>query len=151
MGLDMYLQAQRYVSGWHFRKDAAFEAIVKAANLEPTDRAPSITVSANVAYWRKANHIHRWFVDNVQGGVDECQEAYVDRDQLQELVDLCKQVQAEPDKAKMLLPPQAGFFFGSTEIDEEYWVDLADTVEQLERVLNDPKLADVDFFYHSSW
>lgn len=26
-------------------------------------------------YWRKANHIHAWFVNNVQDGIDECQES----------------------------------------------------------------------------
>lgn len=25
-----------------------------------------------IAYWRKANAIHRWFVDNVQNGTDDC-------------------------------------------------------------------------------
>ena len=25
-----------------------------------------------IASWRKANAIHKWFVDNVQDGVDDC-------------------------------------------------------------------------------
>jgi len=45
-----------------------------------------------VAYWRKANHIHNWFVRTVQDGQDECQRSYVSREQLQELVDLCRRV-----------------------------------------------------------
>ena len=42
-----------------------------------------------VGYWRKANAIHNWFVQNVQDGKDECQESYVDSSKLQELYDAC--------------------------------------------------------------
>ena len=41
----------------------------------------------DVAYWRKANHIHQWFVENVQGGVDDCKEYYASRKQLKKLLD----------------------------------------------------------------
>lgn len=40
-----------------------------------------------IAYWRKANHIHQWFVENVQGGEDDCQEYRVSREQLQALLE----------------------------------------------------------------
>lgn len=30
------------------------------------------SIMTEIAYWRKANHIHKWFVDNVQYGVDDC-------------------------------------------------------------------------------
>lgn len=42
-----------------------------------------------VAYWRKANQIHNWFVKNVQGGNDDCGEYKVTVDQLESLLDLC--------------------------------------------------------------
>jgi hypothetical protein len=47
-----------------------------------------------VGYWRKANAIHKWFVENVQDGEDDCRHAYVNREQLQELLDTCKKVKA---------------------------------------------------------
>ncbi len=68
-----------------------------------------------VMYWRKANHIHGWFVDNVQQGRDECQESYVETDQLKELRDLCKKVLET--KNTDLFPLTAGFFFVSTDVD----------------------------------
>ena len=46
----------------------------------------------DAAYWRKANQIHRWFVENVQDGIDECQESDVSLGQLIELRDACKKV-----------------------------------------------------------
>ena len=45
--------------------------------------------TTEVAYWRKANAIHRWFVNNVQDGIDECQETIVTRNQLFTLLQIC--------------------------------------------------------------
>lgn len=45
-----------------------------------------------VMYWRKANAIHKWFVENVQGGNDDCGTYEVYPEQLFELRDLCKRI-----------------------------------------------------------
>ena len=45
-----------------------------------------------VAYWRKANAIHKWFVDNVQKGKDDCKEYRVTRRNLLDLCDLVSDV-----------------------------------------------------------
>ena len=45
-----------------------------------------------VAYWRKANAIHKWFVENVQDGVDDCGRYEVTKEQLQELLKICLMV-----------------------------------------------------------
>ena len=49
-------------------------------------------IEEEVAYWRKANAIHKWFVENVQDGEDDCKPYYVSREKLRELVNLCKKV-----------------------------------------------------------
>ena len=56
--------------------------------------------SAELAYWRKANQIHKWFVDNVQEGVDNCGEYYVSHEKLQELLDTVNNVLADTRKAE---------------------------------------------------
>jgi len=43
-------------------------------------------------YWRKANHIHGWFVDNVQDGQDDCKQYYVDLDAISQLRVVCEKV-----------------------------------------------------------
>ena len=48
-----------------------------------------------VAYWRKANAIHGWFVRNVQDGIDECQESKVSREELTALLDICLEIADE--------------------------------------------------------
>ena len=45
-----------------------------------------------VANWRKANHIHQWFVDNVQDGEDDCGLYEVTKEKFEELLNICKEV-----------------------------------------------------------
>ena len=50
------------------------------------------SIIETIADWRKANHIHKWFVDNVQDGVDDCETYEVTKEQLINLLDVCKKV-----------------------------------------------------------
>lgn len=50
------------------------------------------TIFEQIGYWRKANHIHKWFVDNIQDGVDECDTYEVTKEQLEDLLSVCKKV-----------------------------------------------------------
>ena len=45
-----------------------------------------------VGYWRKANAIHKWFVDNVQDGVDNCEKYLLTKEKLQGLYDICEEL-----------------------------------------------------------
>ena len=154
MGLDMYLTAKKYMSKYFDAADSAKIASVNElfgiAGEEDGDYGAQ-EVIFRVAYWRKANAIHQWFVDNVQDGVDECQEAYVPREKLEELLALCKEIIAEPKKGEELLPTQGGFFFGGTDYDEYYMQDIKQTADRMEKLLADPAFAKSDFYYQSSW
>jgi hypothetical protein len=147
MGLDMYLHAKRFV--WHNETEAATKALTplfpEAAGFEIKG------VEIEAAYWRKANAIHGWFVKHCQGGVDECQETEVSKEQLTALKDACLACLEDPAKIPDLLPPQEGFFFGGTEIDSYYITDLQDTVITLDKILKNEALLKWDFFYRSSW
>lgn len=95
MGLDMYLMKETYVKNWnHQSPEERHEVTVKRGGKVRPDIKPERVsrVVEQVAYWRKANAIHQWFVDNVQDGVDDCRRSYVDREDLRNLVDLCKKV-----------------------------------------------------------
>lgn len=149
MGLDMYLTAKRYV--WkHLDEEQSLQGElnkVMEEELCSTDMRVS-EVSVNAFYWRKANAIHNWFVCNVQGGEDDCKEYYVGHGALEELLSSCRQ--ALETKDYEILEPKGGFFFGSTEIDEEYWRDIEDTAKGLEKVLK-LDTSKWDFYYRSSW
>lgn len=95
-----------------------------------------------IAYWRKANAIHDWFLEYYNLPEDfNCQDQEVTAECLQELVDTCKFVLSkryEPEAeevAETNLPTAGGFFFGGTDYDEYYYLKLEDTVEQLEKVI----------------
>jgi hypothetical protein len=165
-----------FVCAWDFEKEPDAEADVYAQLLKDTglprcEGSPMATlyadrVEVNVAYWRKANAIHRWFVDVVQGGVDECQASEVTRDQLDALRLACQDDDGELVKqhilqegdmvvqgtevAEELLPTSAGFFFGSTDYDEYYVEDLRDTVKQITAVLENVP-AEATLVYRASW
>jgi len=156
MGLDQYLSASKYVSDSEFRDDntrEAFSAVLAAVNGEGFvgGMVPTATITLSVGYWRKANQVHGWFVNNCGGGVDECQRMYVTREHLTDLLNTCLTVKAGgAEVAAELLPPSDGFFFGSNEIDEWYWQDIDNTIEQLGRILEQVP-ADWDFQYQASW
>lgn len=164
MGLDQYLYARKFVSGTNYGRDAEgnytseqneeFNKIIEAQGLtreDLRDDIPSATIELSVAYWRKVNAVHQWFVDECGDGEDNCQPYYVPREKLVELRDLCQQVLDNPEDAEELLPTQGGFFFGSTEFDEYYIADVKDTVQKLDKVLNNSKFAEWDFQYQASW
>lgn len=146
MGLDMYLRAHRYLSSHDETEKALSE---KAAALVGFESPFEVrTVSALAQYWRKANAIHRWFVMNVQSGVDDCREYDVNREDIDALIALCDR--ALETRESSFLPPKDGFFFGSTEIDEYYWNDLKQTRDGLRVVLE--KLPPGCWLtYQSSW
>jgi hypothetical protein len=149
MGLDMYLTAKRYV--WkHLDEEQSLQSElnkVMEEELCSTDMRVS-EVSVNAFYWRKANAIHKWFVDNVQGGEDNCREYWVDAKQLVRLKDICESVLNTKDVG--LLPSEDGCFFGSTEYDDWYFKELQDTVDGLEKVLQ-LDTSKWDFYYRASW
>jgi hypothetical protein len=164
MGLDMYLHAKKYVEkiDWNKLRDLDLDMdsdeaitplwndIVETAGMKDiaTD-IYGVNVEVTAAYWRKSNQIHKWFVDNVQGGEDNCGEYYVSKDKLKELRETCRQALFAKDPS--LLPPQAGFFFGSYDIDEWYWEDIKRTIKKLDRLFELSDFDQLSFYYNSSW
>lgn len=164
MGLDMHLRRKTilnrdYVKGeddvWRWINPDGF--VFEGVPLLPKGKDGIEEIIEEAMYWRKANAIHSWFVTNVQDGEDECRPHYVSVEQLQSLVDTCKRVLENRERAGELLPPQSGFFFGSTDIDEYYFQDLQRTVDQLEPLIQFEKdnaktnKHYVSYEYQSSW
>lgn len=163
MGLDMYLYAEKWVPFRNFDEESKsnqkFDKLVEFAELdELVDKKQgyiSAYVKVQIGYWRKANAIHKYFVDKCADGKDECQEIDVYRETLVALKDICGQLSLTKDmeQAKELLPPQSGFFFGNTEIDEYYFNDVEYTYNLLNKILE--KIPednyDYEFIYRASW
>lgn len=174
MGLDMYLSARKYISGWessYARNEEAakagrkevelFDSVIGAIGLERDDisvEMPAMNISIEVAYWRKANAIHNWFIENVAyENIDNCEPMRVEREQLSDLVEVLGEIVAlgdAPDrmeKANEILPTEGGFFFGSTEYDEYYWESILWSYKKLKGIIDNPKFDGFDFQYQASW
>ncbi len=149
MGLDMYLDKRTYVQHWEHNGDDNYEVKVTKGG-KPTKIDPKKVkyIIEEAGYWRKQNQIHRWFVENVQNGIDNCGDYYVSKDDLKTLLDLCQKVKADHSLADSLLPSASGFFFGGTEYDEWYFDGIDNTIQILEEALEDENGS---FYYSSSW
>lgn len=143
MGLDMYLSGYKYL----WRDDDTRKKIKKQLK---SSYDPKYVV-LELMYWRKANAIHKWFVDNVQEGEDDCKERLVSIDDLKQLLSVVNSVLQDTSLAEQLLPPVGGFFFGSTAVDEWYWKDLENTRDRLNELLSSPDIEELDIYYQSSW
>jgi len=178
MGLDMYLYKKTYVKNWkHNPPEEQHKITVLKGGKPRTDIKPErITyLEEEVAYWRKFNALHSWFVANCANGLDDCQEIYIGEDKLEDVLNLLKKVQEVlnssqlvkkvvkgwngedeeleifscEDEVKELLSPEEGFFFGSTEIDKWYKEDVDSTVTLLENLLKEE--GNGEYYYRASW
>lgn len=108
----------------------------------------------SVLYWRKCNQIHQWF-DNLVGGVENCGNYPVTIDDLKQLRNDCQRVLDNHALAEEVLPVMSGFYFGSYEYDEWYFMDLKNTVDDLNKFLdlNEPldNSTKDEYYYHAWW
>ena len=147
MGLDMYFRGTKtfgiYPQNQYkppFEKTFEFTSLLNNHGLEnaPIDYETSwscYTVQFPLMYWRKSNQIHQWFVQNVQGGKDNCDEYSVSLDQLKLLSKTIEPALVSTAAASELLPTTEGFFFGSQEYDEYYFEDLKNTKKQIDKII----------------
>lgn len=102
-----------------------------------------------IAYWRKVNFLYAYFNDLDLIDHDfEC--AWVDKDNIEDLIERCNAVLDDHSKAEDELPTQSGFFFGSTAYDEWYIHDVRDAKKQLTKVLKGLK-DDEQCLIYFSW
>jgi hypothetical protein len=169
IGLDMYLIEEEYVSPW--MDEDRYKAFIAASGREDLFArhgtganlsSDSLTVQYRVGYWRKADHIHKWFVDNVQDGVDECQLSLIEREQLGELYNLCKEVLevALIDDGSVINPRVCEALLPSSDLgvaghcDEWYIHGVERTVKILDALRSEDGTfgrAGMDYYYKSSW
>ena len=162
MGLDMYmfLKKSECKSTYEQEYEGLYPDEMKQFEEEIAKRnfvIATYQVSCQVAYWRKANTIHKWIVDNCADGRDECQEIYMPIDKLIELKKICGDVLENHSLAKDLLPTCDGFFFGGQEYDEWYYGDVKYTYDVLTKLINflnehsNDKECRYGVFYEASW
>ena len=169
MGLDMYLEIRKNEYRSKYSKDKGSRLKLEYPK-DITEFIPNLTdlrisrqTNYEVGYWRKANQIHNWFMQNCarrdeyDNPIDDCRPVEITVDKLEALLDTCKKVLADHSLAGSLLPTTDGFFFGSTEYDDYYFGEIEQTVEIIEPVLKfaKHKLEIKDYawevYYQASW
>lgn len=139
MGLDMYMVKAK-----------------KGHDVEKLYRDFNNLKVKDIAYWRKANAVHNWIIQNVAKGVDDCKPVLMTKADVEKLFEVTNAAHNAmtngENTADLLLPTKEGFFFGSTAYDEWYVTALEQTLEQLNTILNG--LVDFeteDLYYIASW
>lgn len=106
MGLDMYLTKKTFIGNkWRKRDGNMVDFKISLQSEEDKEPTPYFKVvpetikseridyvEEEVMYWRKANAIHNWFVQHVQGGDDNCESWLVSKEDIEKLVDACKTI-----------------------------------------------------------
>ena len=120
-----------------------------------------------IVYWRKANMIHSWFYRHFCINDKACLEGvYVDYDDLLKLRETCEEVvklitdtvedsynfvltEGEVfERVNELLPPMDGFFFGDTEINDNYLNKVKFTIKEINKI---PEGVFDKFKYIANW
>lgn len=106
------------------------------------------------AYWRKANMVRQWFVDNTDYDVDaDCVYHKIDKEKLWELADTCVSVLyfRHDDYSAAEMPTAAGFFFGDTDYNEYYYADVRNTLKQILDIFENVDFDEEDIYYYEWW
>ncbi len=190
MGLDMYLYRTKKVDGLEAedyekvdnavsnvdKKDfVSIEAVIPADEYNPAyaeldelvkergKYSKWLSIVDDIGYWRKANAIHNFFVQECQDGIDECQLSMVSKEALEDLLGRCKRAMKlkkiylndgiikDGQGLETFLPTTSGFFFGGTEFDEWYFQDVAETKKLITKVLKETDFDKQVILYRSSW
>ena len=158
MGLDMYMYIHSYESlgNWEHRDDEVKNFYPEKLNVFQNDiyerNFLSKSTEYQVAYWRKANSIHSWIIENCADGKDKCQDIWMSKEKLTELLDIVRKVLDDNSLADELLPVQDGFFFGSQEYDDWYFEDLKYANHIIPLLLDYLEKNPYDeLYYHASW
>lgn len=168
MGLDQYLKRKKYIgANYDWNNITGKIELYKKDKLIPIDLNKVSYIEEDVAYWRKANQIHKWFTDQFET-FENCDEKYISTDELQELLNTCKTIKEKvvmkkgkvangqrltedgwvdiledgeyienPEICEELLPTESGFFFGSTAYDQWYMQNIDYTIKMLEEILKE--------------
>jgi hypothetical protein len=191
MGLDMFLYRTKKVDGLEVEDYEKVDIAVSNINdvkefvniekaIEPDEFNPAynelnecvkqrgksfswLSIFEDIGYWRKANQIHNFFVQECQDGIDECQYSMVSKEALEDLLERCKRAMKlkkvylndgiikDGEGLETFLPTSSGFFFGGTEFNEWYFEDVAETKKLITKVLKDTDFDTQIILYRASW
>lgn len=149
MGLDQYI----YISKENLT-DNYYENLGEAVyENDEIQYYNDTSVLTEIAYFRKSNWLHGYFdrlcEERTGHEIGDCEYFVFNKRDLHTLLETVRDVIATDSVAyaEDWLPPQSGFFFGSTAIDDYYFEDLQDFVDTMEKWED----SDEQFVYYAWW
>lgn len=141
MGLDMFLYT--YPKGLE-------ENIKKIESLSNEERNKVWDEVFEVAYWRKCNFLHKYLCDNGEEITSEI-IYLIPRKVLYDFLEKTVKVVKRKNTrfSSKTLPTCSGFFYGSTEYDENYYDQGYDAILKITEILKNSD--DEKFLYYASW
>lgn len=145
MGLDMYMNIK--VSHYPHKGNTTIDLNNLNGSWDTLEfgefgESNRIDISMGVGYWRKANHIHRWFVENIQKGNDDCGDYDVYVEDVEELYTKCMDILKRLHGKKFTITDEHRDFV--MKYAEERGVEVEDTVtfdiEKMEKFYKDSNL-----------
>ena len=100
----MYLNKRSYVGAEYEHRKVTGKCDIKIDGKKLPIAFKRISyIEERIGYWRKANQIHAWFVANVQGGKDDCGDYDVSKENVLDLLAICKTIKekCKPKKGKV--------------------------------------------------
>lgn len=119
MGLEMYAYRRQYVKIDEEPERSKLEKLLEKLGKTITAIRPKriAMIDNQVMFWLKANHIHQWFVNNVQKGYDDCGKYFVSWEKLKELKDACAEVLKSSQMVDGLV--YGGTFYSNGQLEPE--------------------------------
>ena len=97
--------------------------------------------------------MHNYIVETFADGVDECQDIFLEEEDVEKIKKVLDEVLEAhtKEKAEELLPTKSGFFFGSTEYGDDYFKDVKDAGDLMRKLLDDFDFEKYSLVYSASW
>ena len=123
MGLDMYVNIRHKntqskldaYEAWEQKYSyEEFERLTEEQKEEYRNSEPEYDedmYGKELMYWRKANQIHNWFVQNCQNGVDDCGRYVITVNDLMKLKELCEKILTMTEVKQELRPTYPNGWF----------------------------------------
>lgn len=154
MGLDMYLYKKIYIGGQRAENATDNLVVVKGNGSAQTKIIVKIKdidyIEKKVMYWRKNYAINEWMLDKVgDGGDDNCRYFYIDKRDLEELRDICREICfAKTKEEKKAIAIQKLNTDDLEEYFDDYLEDFERTLKELNKIIDVADFNDAEFYYY---
>ena len=117
-------------ANYDFKIDRYTEGVMAYDDLKAAlDKEVEMHYEQYDAYFRKVNFLFAYFEN--KGKMLDQWFAFVDKEDVDDIIEKCELVLSHKEQANTLLPTQAGFFFGSTDYNDWYYSDVKDCLRQM--------------------